>query len=307
MGGDETCVSFALRNKPLGGNLGGASGARERSRRAFAVCVCVWGGGEDNEVGHGPHLCSRQRRRAGGILGAPPFLIFFVVSHLRKPRSKLWSGRGALAWAALLALLLLEIAQLPQGTAEQVVVFSLGPSGAQQDRKPHRNRENTNYKRKPLIGLLHPKGANDVLSYPLFVREFFLSTNVSSSRGALEWLQGTSGGRKGRGETGEGAGGGEALLLQQLLHLAVAGRRAGVTPGLGTAGDGGGLLATGGVAMLQLFLRLRACGVGSVPSPVEARPAVCPVGNHQGSQEAFGVCVCVCGGGGGGGALRGVN
>ena len=25
------------------------------------------------------------------------------------------------------------------------------------------------------IGLLHPTGANDVLSYPLFVRDFFLS------------------------------------------------------------------------------------------------------------------------------------
>ena len=27
-----------------------------------------------------------------------------------------------------------------------------------------------------LIGLLHPTGANDVLSYPLFVRDFFLSS-----------------------------------------------------------------------------------------------------------------------------------
>ena len=33
--------------------------------------------------------------------------------------------------------------------------------------------------KETIIGLLHPTGANDVLSYPLFVRDFFLSFFLS--------------------------------------------------------------------------------------------------------------------------------
>lgn len=50
------------------------------------------------------------------------------------------------------------------------------------------------------------------------------------------------------------------------------GRWAGVAPGPGTAA-GGLRLPIGGVAMVQVFLRLRAIGVGSTPLPVEGRPA----------------------------------